>query len=97
MSEIPKPVFDDMANPFATQVVIVSGTVTWSVLLPDSLRKIKVEKFNFYGSLFLYYIIIQLTLHWCFSVTDYIKYFAHVTYMAYTIYSIFTTIEILLS
>jgi hypothetical protein len=50
--EIPKPVFDDMANPFATQVVIVSGTVTWSVLLPDSLRKIKVEKFNFYGSLF---------------------------------------------
>ena len=30
-----------------------------------------------------FYIIIQPhTLHWDFSVTDYIKYFAHVTYLA---------------
>ena len=35
---------------------------------------------------FTYIIIIQLTPHWVFSVTDYIKYFAHVTYLAQTIY-----------
>ena len=31
---------------------------------------------------YITYIIIQLTPHWDFSVTDYIKYFAHVTYLA---------------
>ena len=46
VSEIPKPVCDDIAKPLATQVVIVSGTVTWIVLLPDSLRKTKVKKFS---------------------------------------------------
>ena len=41
VSETPIPVFDEIAKPFATQVVIVSGTVTSIVLFPDSLRKMK--------------------------------------------------------
>jgi uncharacterized C2H2 Zn-finger protein len=32
------------------------------------------------------FIIIQLTSHWGFSVTNYIEYYAHVTYLVYTIY-----------
>ena len=41
ISEMPKPVFGEMAKPFATQLVIVSGTVTSIVLLPDSLGRIQ--------------------------------------------------------
>jgi hypothetical protein len=44
----------------------------------------------------LRYGIIQLTAPWGFSVTDYIEYYAYVTYLAQTI-SIFTTIVMLLS
>ena len=41
VSEMTKPVFDEIAKPFATQLVIVSGTVTSIVVLPDSLWWIK--------------------------------------------------------
>ena len=34
----------------------------------------------------LIYIIIQLTPQWDFSVTDYVKYYAHVTYLGQIIY-----------
>jgi hypothetical protein len=41
----------------------------------------------------MHYIIIQLTPHWGFSVTDYIKHYAYLSYLLF----IFTTIVILLS
>jgi hypothetical protein len=51
-----------------------------------------VKKSEFQG--LLHYIIIQLTPHWGFSVTDYIKYYAYLcycTYLAYLLYLYFFT------
>jgi hypothetical protein len=56
---------------------------TASVLNRESVSSnISYKSFKTYITLIR--IIIQLTPHWDFSVTDYIKYYAHVTYLAYT-------------